>query len=79
MAIPCVYQFHHPGKNDPSLPGDGFFIPVDCIKAPHAAMNNLRRFVINVTNSVKIYQQAVVCRLAAGGENGTYLLTLLLN
>ena len=26
MATPCVYQFHHLGKNDPSpSSGDGFF------------------------------------------------------
>ena len=62
-----IRAHHHPGKNDPSLPGDGFFIPIDCIKAPPGAMNNLRRFVIKVTNSVKIYQQAVLCRLAGAG------------
>ena len=26
MAVPCVYQFHHLGKNNPSLSGDGFFM-----------------------------------------------------
>ena len=25
VATPCVYQFHHLGKNNPSLSGDGFF------------------------------------------------------
>ena len=28
MATPCVYQFHHLGKNDPPLTGGGFFIGI---------------------------------------------------
>ena len=26
VATPCVYQFHHLGKNSPPLSGGGFFI-----------------------------------------------------
>ena len=28
MAAPCVYQFHHLGKNNPLPPGGGFFIGI---------------------------------------------------
>ena len=25
VTVPCVYQFHHLGRNNPLLPGGGFF------------------------------------------------------
>ena len=28
VTTPCVYQFHHLGKNNPLPPGGGFFIRI---------------------------------------------------
>ena len=28
LAVPCVYQFHHLGKNNPPLLGAGFLLPL---------------------------------------------------
>ena len=42
MTVPCVYQFHHLGKNNPSLSGDGFFMPIDFIQVLFSSLENLR-------------------------------------